>query len=198
MAPELSHKRVGIEAGHDHPFYDSLDPSFVHNVYGYDPGRVDAQTAILATQTDITPDNAEAIYSARKKFYDLPPQGSYDPTAQPGDDDMKLYWLRENMQALCYMSGEIKWGRFTSRDVHVFRRYRTEERHIWNRFAAGLGSRYQDQHPPTQGVFAVEASRYDPSYEAAYLRIKRRRRDRNRRERIRASKEGLSALGSTF
>lgn len=205
FTPELSHKRVGIEPGNERRFFDAADPTFVHNVYNYNP-RVRA--AQWMAEQPVTPANSESVYRARKKLYDLPPPGTIDPDARrlAATDDMSIYWLRENMSALAYTGGSVRWRRFSSRDGRLLWMNEDgtmdDEQLGWNRNVARVTTRFWERFPAYEDVdeepTVVPPSRWTVAEEAAYLRMKRRRRDRNRRERIKASNTGLGSLGRTF
>lgn len=206
FSPELNHKRVGITAGNRTALFDTMDKSFVHNVYNYEPDSFHLHSLIHDTPP-ITEEDKFAVYDARKSFYDIPTLRSLAGSAEPDSDDSEIYWLRENMQSLACHDGPFKWETAMSRNL--FPDHREAESDMqwgWNRIVANLQRQYRDYHAArfpgaaaaSQRNVIVSQSRFRNAQEAAYLRSFRRERDRRRRKRIRDAGKGLRALGQRF
>jgi hypothetical protein len=205
-APEINHEKVGIKPEEDETIFNSLDPSFALNVFEYRPKDN------IFNYMEITEENSETIYRARKNFYDIPPRSSTgfeerEPDAQ--EEANRIYWLRENMHIICTEDEPLQWRGEVEVDPRASRHVRgdnhTDFQRAWNIGVRELATAWRSSNPPLPRMIAPHRnpsayppSRFPPAQEAAWLREQRRRRNRSRRRVILESGLGLGSLGVTF
>jgi hypothetical protein len=162
-------------------------------------------------------DNSPACQRARD-LYDVPPlPPRQDRTViNPNDvnDGVLTWYMQQNMSFICDLENPISWTRRTylpnelarlpntALDTHIIspRHGRTDMNQI-NRYpfdytARGLGRR-RDLGQNVSGTELrreLPGVRYEPSVKAAWARRERRKKDRVRRERVRAAGLGLRDL----
>ncbi|KAE9380729.1 hypothetical protein N431DRAFT_432993 [Stipitochalara longipes BDJ] len=198
-AAQLNWDRVGID------YKKTLN--FAHNLMGW---TVDHNTIANIYEDSAAGRKARAAY-------DVPPMPPHRDRSiiHPNDvsDGTLLWWMQQNMTSLCALENPISWkpmefepGQLarirnawidTPYNSRPFDRVARDLGRRWMNLEFDTGGRIRD---PTQNVHGVDrkrmlhGTRYSPSQEAAWVRAQRRRRDRVRREAVRASGSGLVNL----
>jgi hypothetical protein len=153
---------------------------------------------------EVTPENSEELYQARKNFYNVPPRppiGVKRKRPEQGDEERHIYWMRENMHVLCMELAPLKWvgenitpysfmPRGGQNPTNVQRGYNRIVRHLKDQWL-----RRTNTSPNTRlTIDYLPPTRFSPATEAGWLRNERRRRDRRKRARIASAGGGLAGL----
>jgi hypothetical protein len=163
--PLITHERLGMHPNDDDPYFNTADPTFVNNPFGF------------IIRQAVPPD--------------LQPVGAYDIPSRGSDH---RYWARENALAAAVANAPVSWRGEAVTDEVLARSGGDDE---FARVVRSLGHRWRVrnmdllQSEDYAMEDAYDAARFSPSEEAAWLRMVRRRRDRNRRRRIALAGEGL-------
>lgn len=163
--PEISHSRLGMYPNNDDPCFDTSDPTFVDNPWGY----------ILKH-----PNHPEKI---PVEHYDMPLPSSG-----------ALYWVRENLQAAMIDRAQLKWVGESMTD-NEFESPSNREHHPVARQVSRSWLLQNMDLLQSEGYEMedwYDSARFAPSVEVAWLRAQRRKRDRKRRRKIEEARQGLS------
>jgi len=165
FSPKLSHELLGMVKGCDNPIFDTDDPSFVDNAFGY----------VVHPR-----DRARGLY-------DIP-----DRSTETGN--RSKYWQRERALAAAIDDSPLAWGGETITQRVLERKM---ESRALNRMVSKVGREWRRRNlHVTQAEGYVmpttyQGAHWEPSKEVAWLRRLRRKRDRQRRERIYKNRAGL-------
>jgi hypothetical protein len=196
-AAQLNWQRVDI---------DPYAPNFAHNIWGW---KVSKDTI------DNLNDDTEEGRRARD-LYDVPPLPGPIDFTNPEDvhDGARKWWMQENMARLCMLENPVTWQTQTFEPYELARTRRPVLQrnqinpHPYDAVATEIGTRWMNlefdtggrTRDPNQDVFGTATARFlprarhEPSVEAAWGRHDRRRRDRQRRQKVQASGSGLGSL----
>jgi hypothetical protein len=166
IAPHLTHERLGMVHGGDEPHFDTSATTYVDNPFGY----------IIRP---VEPPNIQRIQN-----YDIPSRLTN-----------ARYWQRENLLAAAVENATVSWrGQMVTPEV-LERRSGDAE---LDRMVRSLGHRWRLRNLDRtladgyETEHAYSSARFAPSEEVAWMRMMRRKRDRNRRNKIAEAGEGLS------
>ena len=165
-APPISHERLGMHPNCDDPYFNTAHSTFVDNPFGY--------IIRHAIPPNLTPIDS----------YDIPPMGSNH-----------RYWERENLLLALVRNAPLNWeGEIVGAEVLArgggMEGLDSMIRHIGSRWRARNIDLLHSEGFVMEGTY--DAARFAPSQEVAWLRMRRRRRDRIRRRRIAETREGLT------
>lgn len=161
-APPITHERLGMYPNNDDPYFNIAHPTFVNNPFGY------------ITRHAVPPN--------------LTPIGNHDFSLS------RRYWERENILSAAVMDAPLKWE---GEIIDIEALARRDGRREFVNMSGRIGNRWKLRNFDLlhSAGFVMEgeydAARFLPSQEVAWLRMRRRGRDRIRRKKLADAGQGL-------